>query len=130
LYPLLIDAFYLTSQKNLLTVLQEIKSKFYGSVKFGINFSQAKKRRNEGYEVYKVLKNSSAEKAGIEVGDRVISVNGQSVITISYKKLSEYFDVPDETEINLTIIKKSGEEKEVTIKKTFVPGEYQDLVKK
>jgi len=112
---------------DIVPYLNYIKEKFYGSIMFGLSFSNKKVKKC--YEVLRVWKNSSVEKAGIEVGDLVKEVNGEPVKKMNFKEFDLLFDVPEGTKIDLIIIKKSGEEKQVTIEKAFVPGEYQYLLK-
>lgn len=116
------------NQRAILEIFDLIKEKFYGDVKFGINYYR--KKHKGCFEINYVQRNSSTEKAGVEVGDLIKKINSKSTKHMSSMTFENYFIVPDGTELNLTIIKKTGEEKDVIIKKEFIPGEYQNLIKK
>ncbi len=104
-------------------LLDAIKFEFNGDVRFGINFDH--KKKNGCYPIIGVVKNSSTEKAGIEIGDLIVAVDGKKSSSMNYKKFDSCFIVPEGTSLTLLIRKPSGEEKEVIITKEFVPGKHQ-----
>jgi predicted metalloprotease with PDZ domain len=111
------------------TYLDDIKAKFNGCTKFGITVSD--KKKDDCFEIADVMKNSSAAKEGLIKGDLILKINDTKVSTMSYKKFNSYLDEEQEGgSIKLLVRTQEGDEKEVTVTKTFIPGEFQKLKRK
>lgn len=103
--------------------LDNIKGKFNGYIRYGV--AVLDKKKNGFFEIFEITKNSSAEKEGLQAGDLIIKINDIKVTNMSYKKFITYLEGPEGSSVVLVVKDASGEEKEVTIVKTFIPGEYQ-----
>ncbi len=62
---------------------------------------------DESITVVSPLADSPAEKAGIASGDKILSVDGQSVSGVNIDKVASDMKGPDGTDVTLTILKKS-----------------------
>jgi C-terminal processing protease CtpA/Prc len=57
-----------------------------------------------------ILKNTSAEKEEMVIGDLVEKINDQKISSMSYKNFVLFLDVPEGTSIKLLIKKMNGDE--------------------
>lgn len=78
----------------------------------------------EGVTVVSPLADSPAEAAGIASGDKILSVDGQSVIGINIDKIASDMKGPEGTEVTLTILKKSsGKTVDITLTRATIRRE-------
>lgn len=94
------------------TFLESVESDDYTGV--GLYITSGEDGRS--IEVISPLVESPAEKAGIASGDRIIEVDGETVVGKTIDQVAADMKGPEGTEVKLTIIKKSsGETVEITL---------------
>lgn len=75
---------------------EEIEGRFSG---IGLNVSGVK----EGLRVVSVFKRSPAERAGIEAGDTIVSVDGRSIAGLDSNAATALIKGPEETEVTIGV---------------------------
>ncbi len=84
------------SPKMLARFDEEIEGRFSG---VGLSVTEAKR----GLRVVKVFKRSPAEGAGIEVGETIVAVNGESIAGLGSTAATERIKGPEGTEVTLGV---------------------------
>jgi carboxyl-terminal processing protease len=75
---------------------EEIEGRFSG---IGLGVTQAK----DGLDVQSVFKRSPAERAGIEVGNKIVSVDGRSIVGLSSEAAAARIKGPEGTEVTVGV---------------------------
>lgn len=65
-------------------------------------------------QIYGVFEDSPAEKAGVQNGDLIIAVEGESVIGLSLSAVVDRIKGPENTEVNITF-RRDGEDMDMTV---------------
>lgn len=105
--------------------LNNLKAKFNGQIVYGMFIPEKKKER--AFEITEIIKNSSAEKEGLVKGDLILMINDIKTSALSHKELFSYLEGPEGSTVKLLIKTIDGNEKTVTLTKTFIPGEFQKI---
>lgn len=93
---------------------QQIEGKFSG---VGLSVIEVKK----GLRVVKVFKNSPAEEGGVEVGDTIVAVEGESIAGFTSTEATQKIKGPEGTEVTVTVEKpKTGKRSEKTLTRAEV----------
>ncbi len=90
---------------------------FYGS-RVGVGITALRDEDKEPILIIDVVPNSPADKAGIEVGDRITAVDGRSVSEIGYDKAVDLIAGDMGTTVNLSLLR-DGNELSVTCTRDF-----------
>lgn len=77
----------------------------------GIQFA----RSGDGFAVMSLWQNSPADKGGIEIGDRLLAINGQSTSSMNQEQLSARLHGEAGTPVNL-IVERNGSRQAVTLR--------------
>jgi carboxyl-terminal processing protease len=97
------------SPESLARFNEEISGRFSG---IGMAVTEVDK----GLRVSRVFKGSPADRAGIEVGDVIVSVNGHSLAGVDSGKAAERIKGPEGTQVKVGVLDpKSGRERVLTI---------------
>jgi carboxyl-terminal processing protease len=80
---------------------EEIEGRFSG---IGLSVTEAK----EGLQVASVFEGSPAERAGIEVGETIVSVNGRSIAGLDSNAATEMIKGPEGTEVTVGVRARRG----------------------
>jgi carboxyl-terminal processing protease len=92
---------------------QQIEGHFSG---VGLSVIEVKK----GLKVVKVFKRSPAEEAGLEAGDTIIAVEGESIAGLNSTEATQKIKGPEGTQVTVTIEKKNGKKTEKTLTRANV----------
>jgi hypothetical protein len=106
--------------QNIQPLLDNIKFKFNGAMMYGLKVDQEKV--DNCFEITYIYKNSNCEKAGIQVGDLIVAINDVKTSKIKYKQAMDCLRFEP---VKLLIRDSAGDEREITLRKGFVPGDYQ-----
>lgn len=97
------------SPKTLVHFDEEIEGRFSG---VGLSVTEAKR----GLHVVKVFKGSPAEATGIEVGETIVAVDGESIAGLDSTAATERIKGPEGTEVTLGVREpKSGKTRQVKV---------------
>ncbi|MCZ2223702.1 MAG: S41 family peptidase [Chitinophagales bacterium] len=100
--------------------VQEINDELIGNFQgIGIEFQKF----DDTVTVINVLKNGPSEKAGLQIGDKIISVNDSIKIAgthITTEKIRNYFRGKADSKVLVTILR-NNEEKKITISRGIIP---------
>jgi carboxyl-terminal processing protease len=91
-------------------------SRIEGSEKLtgiGINFSIIEKTPT----ITELIKDLSADKAGLKIGDKILEIDGVSVKDKSYEDIGKALKGQVDTDIKLKVLQISGNKKEFTVKR-------------
>jgi len=106
-------SFYIT-KKDLSGINEEFSGKFEG---IGIEFDVL-----DGYiTVIAPVAGAPAEKVGIEVGDKIVKINGESAYKIKRENVSKKLRGPKGTTVTVTIRRPGVEDFDVTITRDEIP---------
>jgi carboxyl-terminal processing protease len=86
----------------------EIEGRFSG---VGLGVAKAK----DGLSVQSVFKGSPAERAGIEVGETIVSVEGKSIAGLSAEAAAERIKGPEGTEVTVGVRDRRGKTRQVKL---------------
>jgi carboxyl-terminal processing protease len=89
------------SAEELARFNEEIEGRFSG---IGLSVTEAK----DGLRVASVFKGSPAERAGIEVGETIVSVNGRSIAGLNSNAATELIKGPEGTEVTVGVRARKG----------------------
>ena len=92
---------------------QQIEGHFSG---VGLSVIEVKK----GLRVIKVFKGSPAEAGGVEVGDTIVSVEGESIAGLDSTESTQKIKGPEGTQVTVGIETKNGKESEKTLTRANV----------
>ena len=92
---------------------QQIEGHFSG---VGLSVIEVKK----GLKVVKVFKRSPAEEGGLEVGDTIVSVEGESIEGLNSTEATRKIKGPEGTQVTVGIEKKDGKKTEKTLTRANV----------
>jgi len=92
---------------------QQIEGHFSG---VGLSVIEVKK----GLKVVKVFKRSPAEEGGLEVGDTIVSVEGESIEGLNSTEATRKIKGPEGTQVTVGIEKKDGKKTETTLTRANV----------
>jgi len=106
-------SFYI-EKKELSTINEEFTGKFEG---IGIEFDVL-----DGYiTVISPVAGAPAEKVGIEVGDKIVKINGESAYKIKRENVAKKLRGPKGTSVTVTIRRPGVEDFDVTIIRDEIP---------
>ncbi len=88
----------------------------------GVIVVTAESISDEGLEVERVIPTSPAEKSGVKVGDRIVSIDGRSIIGMDYTEAASFIRGDEGTQALITI-SRNGETLSVTVKREIVEAE-------
>lgn len=92
---------------------QQIEGHFSG---VGLSVVEVKK----GLQVIKVFKGSPAEAGGVEAGDTIVSVEGESIAGLDSTESTQMIKGPEGTQVTVGIEKKNGKKSEKTLTRANV----------
>ena len=92
---------------------QQIEGHFSG---VGLSVIEVKK----GLRVIKVFKGSPAEAGGVEAGDTIVSVEGESIAGLDSTESTQMIKGPEGTQVTVGIEKKNGKKSEKTLTRANV----------
>jgi carboxyl-terminal processing protease len=92
---------------------QQIEGHFSG---VGLSVIEVKK----GLRVVKVFHGSPAEEGGIEVGDTIVSVEGESIAGLDSTEATQRIKGPEGTQVTVGVEKKNGKKSEKTLTRANV----------
>ena len=69
----------------------------------------------EGMTVVDLSEGKGAENAGVEKNDKIIEVDGKSIIGLSYEEAIEMIKGKEGTDVSLKVVKETGETKEIKV---------------
>lgn len=87
-------------KKNAETVADSFKGENYG-----IGVTVLYEKANHCLYVYRVYENGPAQKAGLQAGDRITAIDGQTVEKLGYKKAVAAIKKQKNTAVNLTVLR-------------------------
>ena len=90
----------------------------------GVGLYITEEGNGNGVTIVSPLKDSPAEKAGIVSGDKILSVNGQSVAGVNIDTVAADMKGPEGTDVTLSVLKKStGETVDITLTRAKIRRE-------
>lgn len=107
---------------TVLNYLNRLKYYFNNRIDTGLEWIT--KKKGDCVEIVGVAKNSSAEKAGIVVGDLIAKIDGTPVKELSMDKFMAIMSGPEGKQINL-ILKRPAGDVSVVVVHSLIPAEYQ-----
>jgi S1-C subfamily serine protease len=105
--------------------LNAIKAYFNGHYWFGYDMS---KKAEGGYMIDEIYPGMPFDKAGIKIGDIILTINGQEVKNVVEKKIKavRFTDIFSPDPVNF-VIKQNGVEKHYTIVPAFKEADYKPV---
>lgn len=85
-------------------------------------------KHEKGILIMDVITNGSAQKVGIEVGDIITAVNGQSLQSMTVEEASSLITGKEGTSVSITILKTDGSTKTLSI--TRMPFDIENVTSK